>query len=486
METNNTISISLKTPWYLNSVLICILFALWFVYGIPLLLGICLLIVKRRYQKKLAIQVQDLSQRYKDAQNLLTPEMQDAHQLQILIGSLHEEESIANKNLSDIKAETEQLVAKRQESLDKIEKQISETRKQLVCMEEEVLVQEFGLYTPQYDFASALDYKEELAKIRQTQKDLIKSKQAVFGNLNWTVNGSKAQGKKMVTDTQKLLLRAFNNECDDLISKVKYTNFDATLNRIYKSAEAISKLGTVLSISISKQYLDAKTKELRLAFEYRQKQQEEKEELKAARDEQREQARLQREIDEQRKRFEKEQTHYQTAFEKLKQQLEKNPNDADLLKKKEQLETHLDDINKSLSDIDYRQANMRAGYVYVISNIGAFGENIYKIGMTRRLDPQDRVDELGDASVPFNFDVHAMIFSDDAPALEAALHRAFEDRKLNMVNQRREFFNVTLEEIKEVVKKNFDKTVEFIDVPDAEQYRISQRMRSKSAQNHSA
>ena len=128
--------------------------------------------------------------------------------------------------------------------------------------------------------------------------------------------------------------------------------------------------------------------------------------------------------------------------------MKKNPNDADLLKKKEQLETHLDEINKSLSDIDYRQANMRAGYVYVISNIGAFGENIYKIGMTRRLDPQDRVDELGDASVPFNFDVHAMIFSDDAPALEAALHRAFEDRKLNMVNQRREFFNVTLEEIK--------------------------------------
>lgn len=487
METNdNTISISLKTPWYLNSVLICILFAFWFVYGIPLLLGVCLLIVKSRYQKKLTFQVQDLSQRYENSQSLLTPEMQDAHQLQILIDSLHEEESTVNKNLSDVKAETERLVAQRQESLDKIEKQISETRKQLICLEEEVLVQEFGLYTPQYDFASALDYKEELAKIRQTQKDLIKNKQAVFGNLNWTVNGSKAQGKKMVTDTQKLLLRAFNNECDDLISKVKYTNFDATLNRIYKSAEAISKLGTVLNISISKQYLDAKIKELRLAFEYRQKQQEEKEELKAARDEQREQVRLQKEIDEQRKHFEKEQTHYQTAFEKIKQQLEKNPNDADLLKKKEQLETHLDEINKSLSDIDYRQANMRAGYVYVISNIGAFGENIYKIGMTRRLDPQDRVDELGDASVPFNFDVHAMIFSDDAPALEAALHRAFEDRKLNMVNQRREFFNVTLEEIKEVVKKNFDKTVEFVDVPDAEQYRVSQRMRSESAQNHSA
>ena len=125
---------------------------------------------------------------------------------------------------------------------------------------------------------------------------------------------------------------------------------------------------------------------------------------------------------------------------------------------------------------------MRAGYVYIISNIGAFGENVFKIGMTRRLDPQDRIDELGDASVPFNFDVHAMIFSDDAPALENALHKAFEDRKLNMVNQRREFFNVTLDEIKEVVKKNFDKTVEFVDVPDAEQYRVSMKMKSTRKQ----
>ena len=120
---------------------------------------------------------------------------------------------------------------------------------------------------------------------------------------------------------------------------------------------------------------------------------------------------------------------------------------------------------------------MRAGYVYIISNIGAFGENVYKIGMTRRLDPQDRVDELSDASVPFNFDVHAMIFSDDAPALENALHKAFESRKLNMVNQRREFFNVTLDEIKEVVRKNFDKTVEFVDTPNAEQYRVSLKMK---------
>lgn len=483
-ESPEVFTCNLKTPWYLSTPLICVLFAAWFVYGIPVLLGIVLLINRAKYEKKAISQVQDLSKRYADAQSLLTPEMQDAHKLQLLVDSLHEEESSAHKNLDEMKAEAEKAVAKKQTDLNSIEKQISEKKKQLICMDDEILVQEFGLYTPQYDFASALDYKEELSQIRQVQKDLIKEKEAVLGNTEWTVNNSKAKGKKMVSDTQKLLLRAFNTECDDLINRVKYNNFDVTLDRIYKSAETITKLGSVMNISISQKYLDAKVKELRLAFEYREKKQQEKEEQKMARAEQREQAKLQREIEEQRKKVEKEQTHYQTAYEKLKLQLEQNPEDKDLLEKKEQLENHLSDIDKALCDIDYRQANMRAGYVYIISNIGAFGKDIYKIGMTRRLDPQDRVDELGDASVPFNFDVHAMIFSDDAPALEAALHRAFEDRKLNMVNQRREFFNVTLDEIKEVIKKNFDKTVEFVDVPDAEQYRISQKMRSEM--QHSA
>ena len=142
------------------------------------------------------------------------------------------------------------------------------------------------------------------------------------------------------------------------------------------------------------------------------------------------------------------------------------------------MEAQLGKIDKAMKDLDYREANQRAGYVYVISNIGAFGEDVYKIGMTRRLNPQERVDELGDASVPFNFDVHAMIFSDDAPALENALHKAFENKKVNMVNQRREFFHVTLDEIKKVINDNFDKTVEFKDVPDAEQYRITQTMLS--------
>ena len=284
----------------------------------------------------------------------------------------------------------------------------------------------------------------------------------------------------MVNDMKKLLLRAFNSECDELVAKVKYNNFDSCIKRINTSCDAISKLGAIMSVAITDRYREMKIEELTLAFEYAQMKQKEKEEQQALKAQMREEAKLQKEIEEERKRLEKEQNHYSNAIAKLNKQLSSDPDNADLLAKKQELENAASEIEHAIKDVDYRAANKRAGYVYVISNIGAFGENIYKIGMTRRLDPMERVDELGDASVPFNFDVHAMIFTDDAPALEAALHKAFENQKVNMVNQRREFFNVSLDEIKSVVKANYDKTVEFIDIPDAEQYRISQKMRYKN------
>ena len=390
---------------------------------------------------------------------LMSPEFQNA--------------SVLNSKVAELEAKKERL----EKEIDKRTSKIDTLKKEAIFFEDAITFQEFGLYTPRYNFVTSEEYKEELDNIRDAQKKLIKSDKAIIGATTWTVNGSKSKGNKMIADMKKLFLRAFNSDCEDVISKVKYNNFDMSLKKIHQSANSIERLGKSMSLKITPKYIDWKEEELTLAFEYQQKKQEEKEAQKAARAEMREAARLQKEIEAQRKKIEKEQTHYQTAYEKLLKQLEENPDNADLLTKKSELENQLNDIDKAIKDIDYREANQRAGYVYIISNIGAFGENVYKIGMTRRLDPQDRVDELGDASVPFNFDVHAMIFSDDAPALEAALHKAFEDRKLNMVNTRREFFNVTLDEIKEVVKKNFDKTVEFIDVPDAEQFRVSQKMK---------
>lgn len=133
----------------------------------------------------------------------------------------------------------------------------------------------------------------------------------------------------------------------------------------------------------------------------------------------------------------------------------------------------LEEVERQIADTDYRVANQKAGYVYIISNIGSFGEGVYKIGVTRRLEPQDRVKELGTASVPFSFDTYAMIFSDDAYALETAIHKEFEDYRVNRVNNRKEFFEVDLKEIKRVVKKNYDKEVTFEEITLAEEYRES-------------
>ena len=486
-----------KAPWYLNIWLISILFAIWplslafpFLFILQLA-GIVLAIIHSAKEHKLNLQIVEilaqnteltqengnLKNNLAQAQSLLTPEMKNVQELHKLIDELTLKKLSIEGNIKDMETD----LSRRISEIKQLDEEIKSKEKKIVDLDDEALVQDFGLYRPHYDFANALDYRERLAEIRAQQKALIKDKKAVSGNTNWQVNGSLSQGKKMVNDTQKLLLRAFNTECDELIAKVKYTNYDASLNRIHKSAETISKLGTIMNISIQPAYLKLKVEELRLAFEYQQKKQDEKEAQKAAREELREAARLQKEIENQKKKIEKEQTHYQTAYEHILKQLEQSPIDPALLAKKAELENQLQDIDKAMKDIDYREANQKAGYVYIISNIGAFGPDVYKIGMTRRLDPQDRVDELGDASVPFNFDVHAMIFSDNAPALEAALHRAFEYRKLNMVNTRREFFHVTLDEIKDVVKKNFDKTVEFIDIPDAEQYRISLKMRERAS-----
>ena len=388
-----------------------------------------------------------------------------------------------NREISSSRDElsrVEENLHSRQEELNDTMEELRKAKGQLVETNEEVLMQSFGLYTPRYSFMNADEYKARLLEIRAEQKDMVKNKTAVSGNTNWTVNNSESKGRKMVSDMQKLLLRAFNSECDDVIEHVKYNNIEASEKRITSSRDAISKLGSIMDVSVQPKYYRLKIEELHLAFEYAQKKQQEKEEQKEARARMREEAKLAKEIEEERKKLEKEQQHYQNALQRINAQLEaaSEADRAAIEEKKAELVAQLNKIDKEFADVDYREANQRAGYVYVISNIGAFGENVYKIGMTRRLDPQDRVDELSDASVPFNFDVHAMIFSNNAPKLEAALHNAFADRKLNFVNQRREFFNVTLDEIKQVVRENYDKSVEFVELAPAEQYRESLKLKA--------
>lgn len=361
---------------------------------------------------------------------------------------------------------------------DGLTESIKEKRKQIVELDESILLQDFGMYSPIYDFATSEGYKDRLDAIRTEQKNMILNKKAATCSRVWTVDGSEAQGRVMTNQNIKQILRCFNDECDMLISKVKFNNVAAYTDKIRKSFDALNRMNSKNAVSLSTSYLNLKIEELQLAYEYAVKKQQEKDEQRRIREQMREEAKLQKELEEARKDIEKEQKHYSNALSKINDQLEKC-DDVEknvLLEKKAEIESHLSSLDKAMEDIDYRQANKRAGYVYIISNIGSFGENVYKIGMTRRLDPMERVDELGDASVPFKFDVHALIFSDDAPALETALHHAFENKKVNMINGRREFFNVTLDEIEEVVKANYDKTVEFIKVPEAEQYRETKKI----------
>lgn len=441
---------------------------------------------------QLKSQIEDLHKKIAELEEILTPEHRELH---VVIESIQQKKAELDELIAQKQVEMSEMVERKQREVDCLQQRantlnteivdcsakLSDLKAQIIQTDETVLLQSFGLYEPHYAFATSAEYKDRLDKIRKTQKSMIKDGTACTGSQDWTVNGSASKGKKMVKDMQKLLLRAFNSECDELIANVKFHNIESSIKRITASKDAISKLGAMVSVQITNNYFNTKIEELYLSHEYQLKKQQEKEELKRIRAEQREQAKLEKEIEQARKKLEKEQTHCKNELSRMLNQDtssmtedEKNAFNA----KKTELESQLKEIEKGISDVDYRAANQKAGYVYIISNIGSFGENVYKIGMTRRLEPMDRIDELGDASVPFNFDVHAMIFSEDAPALEAALHRAFEDRKINMINTRREFFHVTLEEIKQVVKDNFDKTVEFTEIAPAEQYRESLLMRN--------
>ncbi|MFT0358093.1 DUF4041 domain-containing protein (plasmid) [Bacteroides thetaiotaomicron] len=405
--------------------------------------------------------------KYKDVSDVDNEKERIIKELKDAKEELQKEELESKDNIEKLKKEAEELL-----------EEIENKKKQVVELDNTILLQDYGMYSPVYDFADSEMYKDRLDAIRTEQKNMILYKTAATCSTNWTLNGSEAQGRVMTNQNIKQILRCFNDECDMLISKVKFNNATAFIEKIRRSYDALNKMNSKNAVSISYEYLELKVQELQLAYEYARKKQEEKEEQRRIREQMREEARLQKEIEEARKDIEKEQKHYMNALLKLDKQLGEcdEVEKEVLLEKKSEIERHLSDLDIAIKDIDYREANKRAGYVYIISNIGSFGENVYKIGMTRRLDPMERVDELGDASVPFKFDVHAMIFSDDAPTLETALHHAFENKKVNMINGRREFFNVTLEEIEEVVKANYDKTVEFVKIPQAEQYRESQKI----------
>lgn len=275
-----------------------------------------------------------------------------------------------------------------------------------------------------------------------------------------------------VNQTLKLILRAFNGESDAAIAKVKYNNIHVMEARIRKAWEAINSMAGVQQCQISPVYRDLKLQELSLAHEYQEKVQEEKEEQRRIREEMREEEIAQRELEKARLEAEREETRYAESLRKAREEVAKAVGEKQqkLLGKIEELQRRLEEAQANKERAIARAQMTRSGHVYVISNIGSFGEQVFKIGMTRRLDPLDRVRELGDASVPFHFDVHAVIYSEDAPKLEATLHRMFQHRRVNQVNHRKEFFRTTIGEIAEVVRQNHGE-IEIIHEAEAVEYR---------------
>ncbi len=334
-------------------------------------------------------------------------------------------------------------------------------------------ISSYGLHKPQFSFDTSEKLKHQLEFTYEKQKRLIKDDKAVVCNTEWTVGGSKVEGRRMTNQYKKLMLFAFNGECDGLIAKVRWNNASKTRERIIKAFDAINKLGVTQNVFITQDFLQLKLDELALTYEYEQKKYEEKEEQRLIREQMREEEKAQRELEKAQKEAEDEERRFQKALEKAKQELQgANTVNASVLQEQiKELEHKLQAAHERKERAIAQAQLTKVGHIYVISNVGSFGEDVYKIGMTRRLDPLDRVRELGDASVPFQFDIHAIIYSENAPQLEYELHKKFADRRLNRVNLKKEFFKVSLEEIEAFVKQHANAEIEFTKLAEAREYR---------------
>ena len=339
----------------------------------------------------------------------------------------------------------------------------------IVMTDDVAMLQEAGVYAYKHVLADAVSYKSKLELLTNEMKATVKSGHAVSGKTNWAVNGSTAQGRKMVKDFSKLMLRAYNAEADYAVRSMRPHRLGSLIDRLEKSRNVIAQLGATMDIRITDNYHRLRIRELELTADFLAKQEEEKERRRELREQQREEEKLQREIERERARLSKEREQYLGALARLRAS-ESVQDDTGIT----DLEAKLSEVDTALAAVDAREANIRAGYVYVISNVGAFGDSVVKIGLTRRLEPMDRVNELGDASVPFRFDVHALIFSEDAVGLERRLHKEFESRRVNRVNLRREFFRASPAEVRDALARfGGQHLLEFHEAADALEWRAS-------------
>ena len=369
--------------------------------------------------------------------------------------------------------ELDKSIAEKRRAEMNLKYEIKKLQEELVFTEDEVSLQSYGLYEPKYPFMDSTAYKEKLDEIRKQQKQMMKNKTATTTNPRMTLDGDLKKGQAMIRDTIKQILRTFNVECENVISKVKHSNYENSKKRIKKSYEQLNRLNNHLGINIKPQYLNLKLDELQLAYDYALKKEEEKELLREAREREKEERKLQKALEKEKNKFDKENNKINSEIEEIKAQMaqaaadEKAKLEAEIAK----LQATLDKNNEEIKKIDEWRETPGAGYVYIISNIGSFGEDVYKIGVTRRDKPEERIRELSSASVPFKYDTHVFIFSKNAYDLESELHNRFDNQRVNKVNNRKEFFRISMDDVKQIVEENKGAVHSFIEKPEAEEYR---------------
>lgn len=404
------------------------------------------------------------------------------------------------KEIQALVEEKERLIKQTEEDINTLEQRKRDALEEMKKIREEIKnikdekentieMVEMGAFNFAYHYEESAKYEEQLKVIKSMQNDMMeqvlnegiwravdeKDLSAVEHKEIWNVKGSYKKGIKLMKDNDKLLLRAFNNECDNIIINARFVTIDSSKNKLEKSFKQLNKLSKINEMSITNAYFNLKMQELELKVSYLRLKEKEKEEQRAIREQMREDERVRKELESEIKKIEKEQNHFMNELSKMQIQMEKvsEKQRKEYESKIAELQSKIKEMQIAKEDVENKKLNNKAGYVYIISN-PSFEGNVFKIGTTRRLDPMERINELSSASVPFKYGVHSMIFSNDAFALENNLHKAFDDKRVNKVNLHKEFFRVSIDEIEEVVKR-IDSTVEFKKTIYNEEYEITMR-----------
>lgn len=333
----------------------------------------------------------------------------------------------------------------------------------VVELDDERVLQQVGIYRYHHPLENAVAYKARLSSIAARIAEMVKSGVAIEKSSTFTFDGSLSKGSRMVSELSMLMLRAYNAEAENVVRTLRAGNTETALKRLNVARETIARFGKMMEMRISAAYHLLRVEEIELAADYQMKRAEEREAAREERERLREERRVSIELAAAREKLEKERAHLTAVIQKLIADGQDDP----------ELARRLADVDIAIAQNDFRAANIRAGYVYVISNKGAFGEHVVKIGLTRRLEPLDRVAELGDASVPFRYDVHTIYFSEDAVTLEAELHAHFAPRRLNWSNDRKEFFFASPTDVRKVLETKVGTMLEFAEESEATEYHQS-------------